>query len=742
MAGQNPAMPKSVFIRFAIFFTIFSATVFAQSGDFTIVALPDTQIYSMSYPQIFKAQTQWIANNAAAKNIKLVLMEGDIVNGGGETYQWQNADAAMKILDGKVPYMVAMGNHDYDQNQPDYRTASAKNFNKWFGPTRYTGQSWYKGTYTPGSNENYYGIFTFSGKEYLVLVLEAFPRDEVLAWANNVLAANHGREAILLTHAYLYYDNTRIGRCDDFNAAKIGVTDGNDGEQMWPKLVAKQPNISLVISGHVTPGDGTGYLPELGNSGNLVNQVVADYQVRTNGGNGYMRIMTFHPAMNTIDVQTYSPYTGQYLTDAENQFTMTWHAQGGVPGKWGYVSGRVRTTNCGNLKGAKITSGAYSTTTSSTGVYALHMPPTENAAVKVSLSGYLSQTATVNVPAGFNTQQEFFLSSGSDPVSGSGLSGKITSAIDGHALSGATVTVASKSVLSDANGNYSFASLATGTYTVTATKSGWGSQSTTAGVVNGGLSTANVQLATSGRVGGTVVNADGSVAAGQTVTIAGGVIVNTTSVVTNSSGAFTSGWIPVGSYQVTVNTTTAQATVTAGATANITLKLGTAGAPTSSSASVSGKVISAIDGQAIGGATVTVAGKSTLSNTAGNFSFANLATGTTTITATKSGWGQQSLSIGLAAGVNSAALKLATSGRIAGIVKSSSGAALSGATVSFSGGVIANSTHVTSSSTGTYVSTWIPVGMYKITVSKSGFATKSGTGSVTAGGKLLLDFSL
>jgi hypothetical protein len=116
----------AMFRRAALFLLFAVSLSFAQSDDFTIVALPDTQVYSKDYPQIFKAQTQWIANNVAAKNIKLVLMEGDIVNGGGETYQWQNADAAMKILNGKVPYMVAMGNHDYDQNQPDYRTASAE----------------------------------------------------------------------------------------------------------------------------------------------------------------------------------------------------------------------------------------------------------------------------------------------------------------------------------------------------------------------------------------------------------------------------------------------------------------------------------------------------------------------------------------------------------------------------------------------------------------------------------------
>src|SRR5690349_18779589 len=111
----------------ALFLLTFS--IFAAAQDFTIVALPDTQFYSQSYPQIFNAQTQWIKDNATKLNIKLVLGEGDIVNGGGELGQWQNADAAMRTLNGVVPYMSAIGNHDYDHNDPPMRTASTKNFN-------------------------------------------------------------------------------------------------------------------------------------------------------------------------------------------------------------------------------------------------------------------------------------------------------------------------------------------------------------------------------------------------------------------------------------------------------------------------------------------------------------------------------------------------------------------------------------------------------------------------------------
>ena len=85
--------------------------------EFTIVALPDTQFYSSLNPQIFAAQTQWIANHVQDQNIQLVVGLGDIVDAGGDLTQWQNADAAVRLLSGKVPYMMAIGNHDYDQNK-------------------------------------------------------------------------------------------------------------------------------------------------------------------------------------------------------------------------------------------------------------------------------------------------------------------------------------------------------------------------------------------------------------------------------------------------------------------------------------------------------------------------------------------------------------------------------------------------------------------------------------------------
>ncbi|MDY9919130.1 MAG: metallophosphoesterase [Proteiniphilum sp.] len=71
--------------------------------------MPDTQVYSRLYPEIFHSQTEWIVQNA--DSIAFVLQQGDITDHNSEE-EWQNAVAAFSVMDGKVPYTFVPGNHD------------------------------------------------------------------------------------------------------------------------------------------------------------------------------------------------------------------------------------------------------------------------------------------------------------------------------------------------------------------------------------------------------------------------------------------------------------------------------------------------------------------------------------------------------------------------------------------------------------------------------------------------------
>jgi hypothetical protein len=301
-------------------------------GSWTLAILPDTQIYAQSYPQHFNAQTQWIRDHAASHNIKYVLHEGDITNN-NNVPQWNNALASMNILNGAVPYAIAPGNHDYGSNGSSDSRTSSFNTPAYFGPgTFYANQPSIGGFFEPGKTDNSYHTFSAGGADWLVLALEWGPRDEVVAWANEVVENHPDHNAMLVTHAYMYYDETIYdwaakGASQRWNPHsypfKSNGTAGsiNDGKQLWDKLVSKHENFRFVFNGHVL-SDGTGYRSTLGDQGNVVHQMLANYQMKAQGGMGDMRLLEFKADGQTVEVRTYSPVLDRYDTAYDQQFTL------------------------------------------------------------------------------------------------------------------------------------------------------------------------------------------------------------------------------------------------------------------------------------------------------------------------------------------------------------------------------------------------------------------------------------
>ena len=85
-----------------------------ESRTFTLVVIPDTQLAVQNKPELFDAQTQWIVENHRSQNIPFVIHLGDVVEWPSRVSDWDRAVAAMYRLNGRVPYAVAVGNHDMD----------------------------------------------------------------------------------------------------------------------------------------------------------------------------------------------------------------------------------------------------------------------------------------------------------------------------------------------------------------------------------------------------------------------------------------------------------------------------------------------------------------------------------------------------------------------------------------------------------------------------------------------------
>ena len=300
-------------------------------GSFTIVVLPDIQNYTDTRPQIALAQTRWILENAQARNIVFACQLGDLTNH-NLPEEYKNAAAALNALDGTVSYSFVTGNHDYGKggkcqdrstNMPDFFPKS--NFEK--SPA-------FGGTYDkePDVMTNSFHRFEAMGRKFLVLALEFGPRHDVVRWANDIVSKHHNHEVILTTHSYMEPDDRRddwstYGDEQKWNPHRYGVAkvtdhDVMDGEQLWKNLVSKHENFIMTLNGHVLE-DGLGRLTSQTPDGRDVQQMVVNFQMRPNGGDGWLRTIEFLPDGKSIRIADFSPTRHQKNESAQNRFELT-----------------------------------------------------------------------------------------------------------------------------------------------------------------------------------------------------------------------------------------------------------------------------------------------------------------------------------------------------------------------------------------------------------------------------------
>ncbi len=119
---------------------------------------------------------------------------------------------------------------------------------------------------------------------------------------NDVLRRNRNRTAILLFHGYI---------ADDGRFTVVG-------KQMFDLVVKPNPNVRLILCGHVC---GTGYREDdLDDTGDgvpdrRVSAMLYNYQ-EYGIDTGQLRVLTFDPASHGLTVLTYSPPLKRYFRDS------------------------------------------------------------------------------------------------------------------------------------------------------------------------------------------------------------------------------------------------------------------------------------------------------------------------------------------------------------------------------------------------------------------------------------------
>ena len=180
--------------------------------------------------------------------------------------------------------IFCLGNHDYD----------AKRISNM--PRDFNHSNCY--CFTSEGFENYTKKILLGKREYIVLVLEFAPRNDVLEWADKVIKENSTTSFIILTHAFLNVEgklfDTTDPLCSQVDSPKLYFTGGdyvNDSKEIYDKIIYNNDNVEFVFCGHSLTPNYINYLALPKSSGKHTHCIMVNFQHYREGGNGNVGLL-------------------------------------------------------------------------------------------------------------------------------------------------------------------------------------------------------------------------------------------------------------------------------------------------------------------------------------------------------------------------------------------------------------------------------------------------------------------
>ena len=299
----------------------------ANEDEYTFVFYPDIQeTVDFQKKSIYK-QNEWVRDHAEDMNLKAVLTLGDLTN--ASFSHWHTTTDAFKIFDNaNIPYVLTLGNHDYDdQTLTVAGGREAGHFNEFFEYEDFCDKEWFIDSKEPGALENAYYKFSGCDVNYLVFALEFGPSDSTLEWVSSIIEKPEYADyrVIILSHNIVgrsgYFTNQSNG-ANKYGFAKSEGVDVNTGEEMWDALLSKHDNIIMAAGGHVT-GDTIMKRVDIGDNGNKVLSMLIDGQavrdISGYRGASLILICKINEKTKKMTFNYYDPVKDLYFC-VENQF--------------------------------------------------------------------------------------------------------------------------------------------------------------------------------------------------------------------------------------------------------------------------------------------------------------------------------------------------------------------------------------------------------------------------------------
>jgi len=265
-------------------------------GIETVAWLSDTQHYANyqtnGIPDIYPVMTRFLRDKAETMKLVYVVHTGDLVHVNNNEENWKVARAAQDLLN-EIPNGVLAGNHDMDPAKGGYA-----NYWKYFGENQYNHQACYGESFE--NNRGHYDLVTVCGRNYIFVYMSHAPDKKAVQFMVQSFQKHPDRIGILCLHDFITTEGTL----------------SEAGEQLREQVVAKCPNVYMVLCGHryglytledAFDDDGDGVKER------TVYEIMMNYQAAgKEGGGGYLRLMQFDEENHEIRCVNYSPYLDDY----------------------------------------------------------------------------------------------------------------------------------------------------------------------------------------------------------------------------------------------------------------------------------------------------------------------------------------------------------------------------------------------------------------------------------------------
>lgn len=257
-----------------IFSVLFSGGVYAQ--EVKILLMGDTQKIMDQQSDRFLTTMDKILTDSTTNDAAFILQMGDIVETDADNsdrpQQYAIAKKGWRKLDGKIPYVLNLGNND-----------NAEEFLDKFPLKRY--QSWPSFVSNYNDHRNVAHQFNAGEVDWLVLSVRFNANEDEMKWAESLIKKNPHKKVIFISHAA------------NENGAEV-------------KMCKKYENVVLVLCGHSY----SRHKLHSGNNGQKMGWIKTCHH--SVDKDSYLCMVVFNVKTGVANCRYYSPLYGRYWDEA------------------------------------------------------------------------------------------------------------------------------------------------------------------------------------------------------------------------------------------------------------------------------------------------------------------------------------------------------------------------------------------------------------------------------------------